>query len=161
MQPALCTTVLQIGAGFPSFSVSFVSVCFWFVFFFLRCSVWWWSWCDKVLSDEGVSDRFCRSGAGEVFQPSTLFFPVSVFHIRSYFLRFCSRVFSFCQFLVLVESLFSCFWSTTVVFLPLCFSVLFFGVLHCGSSGTGHTICDGDGLQILFEFCMSGFLVAQ
>jgi hypothetical protein len=101
--------------------------------------------------------KFCQidSGAGEVFQPSALFFLVLVFQIGSYFLRFCSA------FLVLVEFLFSWFWWTAVIYCRFVFSVLFSGVLLCGSSGTGHTICGGDGLQVLFEFCTGGFLVAQ
>jgi hypothetical protein len=53
------------------------------------------------------------------------------------------------------------FWSTAVVLLPLRFYVLFSGELLYGSSGSGPTICGGVGLQVLFEFCTGGFLVAQ
>jgi hypothetical protein len=52
-------------------------------------------------------------------------------------------------------------WPAAVVLLPLHFSVLFSGEWLCRSSGIGPTICGGDGLQVQFEFCTGGFLVAQ
>jgi hypothetical protein len=144
-----------------SFPVGSVSVAFgsWWCFWFIP--VGYVSVCIVLCGGGGASEFFpvrgfqIDSGAGEVFQPSALFFLVLVFQIGSYFLRFCSA------FLVLVEFLFSWFWWTAVISCRFVFSVLFSGVLLCGSSGTGHTICGGDGLQVLFEFCTGGFLVAQ